>query len=67
MTATLNQYQISDLFFNSQLCAYNALEHGTATPEEVEAALLEDAKAFSEYLGDQVEPQWLVEDFQKRV
>jgi len=67
MTVTINQYQLSDLFFNSQLCAYNALDHGAASGEDVEAALLEDAKAFCEYLGDQVDPQWLVKDFQKRV
>lgn len=63
----ISEHQLSDLFFNSQLCAYNALDHGTATTEDVEAALLEDAKAFCDYLGDQVDPAWLVNDFQKRV
>lgn len=67
----LNRFHISDLFFNADHPAYDAYcatEQDLGNFEQARAAaLLEDATAFAGTVANQVEPEWLVEDFIKRL
>ena len=68
MDITINETQLSDLFFNHDNLAMIDAYAGNEPPseEEVQEALKKDAEKFSELLGGQVTPEWLVEDFNKR-
>lgn len=67
----LNGLQVSDLFFNHEKQTYETVNRDHGTQEEIKAiergALMQDAKDFSEMIGNQVTPEALVEDFMARV
>lgn len=75
MQVVLNEIQISDIFFNLEkpkLTAAYALRANT--DEEMEEreqaiadALLEEAESFSRLLDDQVDTDWIVNDYNRRV
>ena len=68
---TLNESQISDLFFNHDNVNVQRADGagfiGLQAENEFMDALKADADEFAELLGGQVSAQWLVNDYRKRL
>lgn len=63
---------VSDIWFNSYMPAYKDLDHKTATEEEKDKALRDDAQEFANSYPELVEAagvdvEWLVNNFWERL